>query len=129
MKSNKNAVIPFNSADIISRQLKVSRNDLVAAVQSAHVELVAQLNSLTQFEQQLGIAPNEGENGGGGERTRVPVVPRRSVVPVARRRQRVPVVPRRSVVPVARRRQRVPVARRRSVVPVARRGRESSASR
>jgi hypothetical protein len=78
MKSNKNAVIPFNSADIISRQLKVSRNDLVAAVQSAHVELVAQLNSLTQFEQQLGIAPNEGENGGGGETKRGPGRPKGS---------------------------------------------------
>ncbi len=80
MKSNKNAVIPFNSADIISRQLKVSRNDLVAAVQSAHVELVNQLNSLTQFEQQLGITPNEGENGGGGETKRGPGRPKGSGV-------------------------------------------------
>lgn len=54
-KNSTATVIAPNYGDLISRKLKISKNDFDAAVRSAHSELVRSLND---FESQFGILPS-----------------------------------------------------------------------
>jgi hypothetical protein len=55
MGTKNAAVVTANPADILSRNLKVSRDTLLAAFNSARAELTGHLNALNAFSQQNGI--------------------------------------------------------------------------
>lgn len=55
MGTRNAAVVTANPADILSRNLKVSRDTLLAAFNSARAELTGHLNALNAFSQQNGI--------------------------------------------------------------------------